>query len=64
MPRYFTQKPALVTKPPVAWWDQVAAPLPHPIVDMILPVKTGLLDNEGREIYRLPTPIGFLQKLD
>jgi hypothetical protein len=29
-----------------------------------MPVNTGLLDDHGREIYRLPNPVGFHRKID
>lgn len=43
------------------WWDQPVNPqLPHPQVVVSDPVDTKLLDADGRRIYRLPDPIGFV----
>jgi hypothetical protein len=57
MSRYVT-----LAKPPRA--SQVveqAQPLPHPTVHDLDPIKTGILDKDGHDIYRLPDAIGFIR---
>jgi hypothetical protein len=54
-----------VSKPPEAdfgYWEQPAPPLPHPTVFASEPIRTGLLDKDGNDIFRMPDPIGFLAK--
>jgi hypothetical protein len=34
--------------------------LPHPAVYIQEPAKTGILDVDGRDIYRIPDRVGFL----
>jgi hypothetical protein len=52
------------TKRPAAWYEFVPSGdgerLPHPMVTAREPEWTGLVDADGRRIYRLPDPIGFL----
>lgn len=40
------------------WWEQGPL-LPHLSVDGPVRVNTGLLDQLGHPIYRIPNPIGF-----
>ena len=42
------------------WDDRMVSPLPHPMVDSAIPIKTGLLDMNGRDLYRLPDQVGFV----
>ncbi|EJU14942.1 hypothetical protein LH128_01162 [Sphingomonas sp. LH128] len=55
MPRY-------VSRPHDAaaddWWEGQRLE-PVPVVDVQEPVRTGLLDPHGNEIWRMPRPIGF-----
>lgn len=44
------------------YWDQPAPPLPHPTAFQAEPVATGLLDQDGNQIWKAPDPIGFLAK--
>jgi hypothetical protein len=37
-------------------------PIGHPQVFVSEPIKTGIIDLEGRDLYRLPDEIGFLRK--
>lgn len=55
MPRYATMPPAADIGDPVP-----APALPHPLAYVTEPIKTGLLDQSGRDIYRMPDQIGFL----
>lgn len=56
MPRYVVAPPTRTS-----WDDPAPAPaLPHPLAYVSEPVKTGLLDPNGRDIYRVPDQIGFL----
>jgi hypothetical protein len=55
MPTY-TSRPKQFLEP------QPAPALPHPVAYVSEPVKTGILDKDGREIYWVPDPIGFLPK--
>jgi hypothetical protein len=43
-------------------WPDPPSPqtLPHPLVYPSEPMKTGLLDQHGNAIYRLPDEVGFL----
>jgi hypothetical protein len=45
-----------------AVYETVSPPLAHPQVFVADPIKTGLLDKDGNPIYRIPDPIGFLEK--
>lgn len=60
MSRYFS-KPQ--EKAPIvsAWWETQMPPLNHPTATEPAPVDTGLLDADGRKIYRLPDQIGFIR---
>lgn len=57
MSRYVT-----LAQGPKSYLDAPAQPLPHPIVYDRDPIKTGLLDKDGREIYRLPDEIGYIRR--
>jgi hypothetical protein len=47
------------------WADErYVEPLGHPRVHDRGPVRTGLLDKDGRDLYRLPEPIGFVRRRD
>ena len=41
-----------------------ASPLPHPQVFVADPIKTGLVDKDGHDLYRLPDPVGFVRWQD
>lgn len=43
------------------WDDRMMQPLGHPQVFASEPVKTGLLNKDGHELYRMPDPIGFIR---
>lgn len=58
--RYAIRRPT----PARSWWDTPAPPLPHPQSYVSDPVKTGVLDADGNEIYRMPDPVGFLRPKD
>lgn len=50
-------------KRPSLWFDpQPQPPLPAPTVFVPEPAPTGLLDAEGRPLYREPEPMGFLAR--
>lgn len=54
--------PRYVTAPPQAlWWEASPTPLPNPTCYVPDPVKTGLLDVDGRDIFQLPDQAGFLR---
>lgn len=58
MPRY------VIGKAPTAdesWQEQAAPPLGHPTVYDAGPQDTGLIDQQGNSILRVPDPIGFVQ---
>lgn len=58
MARYVT---GIAARPRAFWWDQPVNPqLPHPQAIVSDPVDTGLLDADGRKIYRTPDPVGFV----
>jgi len=44
------------------WEPRLMPPLAHPQVFVSDPVKTGLIDSDGNDIYRLPDAIGFLAR--
>lgn len=46
------------------WWDQPSPPhtITHPQISEGPPIDTGLLDADGRKIYRCPDEIGFLPR--
>lgn len=44
------------------WWEQSASPLPHPTVFVSEPVRTGILDPDGNDIFKVPDPVGFLAR--
>jgi hypothetical protein len=51
-------------KPKGEWWsDQPAPPLGHPQVFVQEPVDTGLLNEDGKPIYRGPDRIGFIKNV-
>ncbi|AIT81231.1 hypothetical protein [Novosphingobium pentaromativorans] len=55
MPRYVSRAHRAAD---CEWWEgQRLEPVPE--VDMHEPVRTGLLDQDGNEIWRMPRPIGF-----
>lgn len=43
------------------WWDWSPTSLPYPQVFDADPVKTGVIDADGRPIYRKPDPIGYVR---
>lgn len=47
-----------------SFWDdgRMVQPLGHPQVFVGEPIKTGLLDQDGNNIYRLPDEIGYLRQ--
>ncbi len=50
-----------MASPTTDWWDTTMPPLSHPQVYESDPVKTGLLDADGRPLYRKTDPIGFVR---
>lgn len=44
------------------WWDQPVSPLPHPTTFVSEPVRTGILDPDGNDIFKVPDPVGFLAR--
>ncbi len=42
------------------WYELPPQPLPHPTAFVSEPVRTGILDPDGNDIFRAPDPIGFL----
>ncbi|WP_379487482.1 hypothetical protein [Novosphingobium soli] len=55
MPRYIVRPRADAD---CDWWEGERLE-PVPLADMPEPMRTGLLDASGNEIWRLPRPIGF-----
>lgn len=58
--RYVTQR----NQPARLWWEELpaVADLPPPAtltVHDVGPIDTGLVDENGNKIMRLPDPIGF-----
>jgi hypothetical protein len=52
-----------VRQPPEAEWDWSVPPtIVHPTVSVGPPVDTGLLDAQGRRIYRIPDEVGFVPR--
>lgn len=54
MPRY-------IPKPKLDWTDEDAPLIPSLNVDVIPPQKTGLLDEDGNHLFKLPDQIGFVR---
>jgi hypothetical protein len=44
------------------WYEQPAPPLPHPMSYVAEPARTGILDQDGNDIFKVPDPVGFLAK--
>lgn len=44
------------------WWEQPAPPLPHPTSFVSEPIRTGILDPDGNDIFKMPDPVGFLAR--
>jgi len=41
-------------------YEQPAPPLPHPTAFASEPMRTGILDQDGNDIFKVPDPVGFL----
>jgi hypothetical protein len=62
MPQYVVRGRPRADDEEDLYYDRFTAPLNHPLCYPADPVDTGLIDEEGRSIFRLPEPIGYLPR--
>lgn len=62
MSRYIMANDAPKADDNTDWYPMPAQTMVHPSISVGPPIDTGLLDQHGRKLYRIPDEIGFMPR--